>query len=373
MTDTPPGGFDVTKLLRPELQAMPGYVAIEPIDELARRLAIAPEQVVKLDGNENPYGPSPKALQALAGCRYYHIYPDPLQREAREALAAYLGVGAEHIILGTGSDEVMDMILRAFVRAGDGVINCPPTFGMYPFLTRVVGGRVLDVPRRDDFSLDLPAIEAAAKQTKVIFIASPNNPSGNVLSRRELDALLALELAVVIDEAYVEFAGESLVGLVPSRWNLFVLRTFSKWAGLAGLRVGYGVFPAAVTETLMKIKQPYNLNVAAQVAMLASLADADLLRERVRALLVERERLFAALAAVPFLVPWPSQANFILCRVKGGDAGLVRGRLRDRGIMVRHYPDSPLLKDCIRISVGLPEHTEALIGALKEIGGTLGN
>ena len=163
---------------------MPGYVAIEPIDELARRLAIAPEQVVKLDGNENPYGPSPKALEALAACRYYHIYPDPLQREAREALSAYLGVGAEHIILGTGSDEVMDMILRAFVRPGDGVINCPPTFGMYPFLTRVVGGRVLDVPRRDDFSLDLPAIEAAAKQAKVIFIASPNNPSGNVLSRR---------------------------------------------------------------------------------------------------------------------------------------------------------------------------------------------
>ncbi|MGD0765558.1 MAG: histidinol-phosphate transaminase [Dehalococcoidia bacterium] len=373
MTDTPPGGFDVTKLLRPDLQAMPGYLAIEPIDELARRLQIAPEQVVKLDGNENPYGPSPKALEALAACRFYHIYPDPLQRQARAALAAYLGVSAEHIILGAGSDEVMDMVLRAFVRPGDGVINCPPTFGMYPFLTRVGGGRVFDVPRRDDFSLDLPAIEVAAQQAKVIFIASPNNPSGNVLSRRELDALLALELAVVIDEAYVEFAGESVVGLVPSRGNLFVLRTFSKWAGLAGLRVGYGIVPAAVTETLMKIKQPYNLNVAAQVAMLASLTDADLLKERVRALLAERERLFAALAAVPFVAPWPSQANFILCRVKAGSAAAVHERLRDRGIMVRCYPDSPRLEGCIRISVGLPEHTEALLRALKEIGGTLGN
>ena len=152
----------IGRLLRPELEAMPGYEAIEPVDQLARRLGIPPERIVKLDGNENPYGPSPKALAALANYRDYHIYPDPLQHEARKALSRFLGIPFDQIVFGTGSDEIMDLVLRAFLRPGDGVLNCPPTFGMYPFLTRVAGARLIDVPRRSDFSLDLAAIRAGA-------------------------------------------------------------------------------------------------------------------------------------------------------------------------------------------------------------------
>jgi histidinol-phosphate aminotransferase len=364
--------IDLSRRIRPDLAAMPGYAAIEPTDELARRLGIPPERIVKLDGNENPFGPSPKALEALAGYRQYHIYPDPLQREARRALSRYLGVPFEQIVFGTGSDEIMDLILRAFLRPGDAVVNCPPTFGMYPFLTRVLGARVIDVPRRSDgFALDLAAIRAVANEAKVIFVASPNNPTGSVISEADLDALLATGLVVVLDEAYVEFAGRSFAERVAQGVNLIVLRTFSKWAGLAGLRVGYGIFPPSVAEVVFKIKQPYNLNVAAQAAMLASLEDAGVLRDRVRLLVAEREELFRSLGAVPYLQPVPSQANFILCRIDGIDAGVLQDELRRRGIMVRR-PDAPSLRDCLRMSVGLPEHRRALIDALKEIGGSRG-
>jgi histidinol-phosphate aminotransferase len=363
---------DIRRLLRPGLESMPGYEAIEPPEELARRLHIPVERIVKLDGNENPYGPSPKALRALAEYRDYQIYPDPLQRQAREALSRFLDVPVDRLVFGVGSDEIMDLVMRAFLTPADGIINCPPTFGMYPFLARVAGVSVIDVPRRDDFSLDLDAIRAASSEAKLIFVTSPNNPTGNPISDADLDALLATGLVVVIDEAYIEFAGrESFAKRVREGVNLIVLRTFSKWAGLAGLRVGYGVFPPSVTEIILKIKQPYNLNVAAQVAVLASLADAGRLRERVRLLIAEREEMQRDLAAIPFLSPLPSQANFILCRIDGIDAGKLQEELRRRGIMVRR-PDSPVLRDCLRISVGLPEHRRTLIAALKEIDDSFG-
>ncbi len=175
---------------------------------MPRRLGIPPERIIKLDGNENPYGPSPKALEAHGELSATTTStPTREQREARAALSRFLGIGEERIIAGSGSDELMDIVLRVFLSPGEGVINCPPTFGMYPFLTKVAGGRVIEVPRREDFSLDVPAIEAAAREAKVIFIASPNNPSGNVIAREELEALLATGLVVVLDEAYGEFAG----------------------------------------------------------------------------------------------------------------------------------------------------------------------
>jgi histidinol-phosphate aminotransferase len=368
---------DLTRLLRPDLLAMEGYEPIEPTDVLAEALGIPPERVVKLDGNENPYGPSPRALAALADARSYHIYPDPEQRKVRRALAAYLGVDEELVVAGSGSDELIDLVLRATLSlpagggsasgGGQGVIDCPPTFGMYSFSTSVCGGRVIAVPRREDFSLDLPGIEkAAGRGAKVIFVASPNNPTGNTVSPREVEALLGLGLLVVVDEAYVEFGGESLVSRVPEQERLVVLRTFSKWAGLAGLRAGYGVFPPALASLLLCIKLPYNLNVAAQVAVLASLEDMELLRERVASLVRERERLYRELAHVPFLRPYPSQANFLLCRVEGMEARWVRDRLAERGIFVRHF-DTPLLRGYLRISVGLPEHTDALLRALEEL------
>jgi histidinol-phosphate aminotransferase len=368
--------FDVRARIRPDLLELPGYVPITPTDVLAERLGIAPTDVLKLDGNENPYGPSPKALAAIANERNYHIYPDPDQRKVRDALAAHLGVDAARIVCGLGSDDLIDLVMRATLTPGDGVVNCPPTFGMYPFSTEVCGGRVIEVSREESFALDVGAIERAAREAKIIFLASPNNPTGNRMSDDELRRLLALDLIVVIDEAYIEFAGHhdgpaSAVKMVEQHENLIVLRTFSKWAGLAGLRAGYGVMSPVLSSVLMTIKQPYNLNVAAGVAMLASLEDRALLDERACTIAGTREKLAELLAGIPWITPYPSEANFILCRLDGVDAVEVKERLARRGIFVRHF-DTPALRNHLRISVGLEEHSAVVVAALREIGAELG-
>ncbi len=359
---------NVLRFVRPELLAMAGYEPVEPVEVLAARLGVPPERIVKLDGNENLYGPAPAALRALAEHPGYHIYPDPDQRRLRAALAEYVGVPAEHIVAGAGSDELIDLLARVLLEPGDRVIDLVPTFGMYAFTTAVCGGTSVPVPRRPDFSVDVAAVAAAMDgRTKLIFVASPNNPSGNLLPCADLERLLALGVPVVVDEAYVEFSGGSAARLVPERDNLIVIRTFSKWAGLAGLRVGYGVMPPPLARLLMAVKPPYNVNVAAEAAVLASLAERELLGERVRAIVAERERMIALLREIPFLRPWPSQANFVLCDVTRGDARALRDGLRRRGIFIRYF-DRDGLRDKVRISVGRPEHTDARLAALREMG-----
>ena len=224
---------NILRLIRPDIRAMIGYEPIEPIDVLAKRLGIPDDKIAKLDGNENPYGPSPRVLEELGSFDAYHRYPDPEQRHLRAALSEYVGVGPEYIVAGHGSDEIIDLLLRALLAPGEAVIDCPPTFGMYGFSARVAGGKVIDVPRKEDFSIDIDGIRAVAHDAKAISLASPNNPTGNVLRGDELEALLATDLLVVVDEAYVEFSGESYAKLVLQHENLVVLRTF-KQVGRAG-------------------------------------------------------------------------------------------------------------------------------------------
>ena len=358
---------DIEGLIRPELKAMKAYTPIEPTDVLSQRIEIPEEKVIKLDGNENPYGCSDRVKQSLADYAYYHLYPDPEQKELRKALEKYTGINSEYILTGSGSDELIDLILRLFVEPGDSVIDCPPTFGMYPFSTEVCGGKVVSIARNQDFSIDVAAIKKTIdKQTKVIFIASPNNPSGNITPEQIILELLNSPNVVVIDEAYFEFSGATVAPLVSKYSNLIVLRTFSKWAGLAGLRVGYGIFPINMVKYLMKIKQPYNVNVAAQVAALESLKDMNYLRGTINAIIDERERLLTRLSQLDWLKVYPSQANFILCSVLNGKAKAIHKGLQRKGIFVRYF-DTPQLKDCLRISVGKPEHTDTLIASLKEI------
>lgn len=355
---------------------MQAYTPIVPFEVLSAQLGRAPETIIKLDANENPYGPSPRALAAIAALGSHHIYPDPEAGALRRALAAHTGVPVEYLLAGAGADELIDLLLRLFVQPGDAIVDCPPTFGMYAFDAALNAARVIAVPRRADFSVDVAAVEAAvrapqpggAPAPKVLFLASPNNPDGSVLAEADLRRLLALPLAVVLDEAYVEFQGPgaSRINWVPQYANLIVLRTFSKRAGLAGLRVGYGAFPAALMPHLWKIKQPYNINVAASAAAIASLEDAAYLQAVLDQLVAERERLLAALSTVPFLRPYPSQANFILCRVVGRDAGALKQALARAGILVRYF-NKPGLTDCLRISVGRPEHTTALLAALTRL------
>ena len=358
-------------LVRPNIADMAPYTPIVPFDVLSKRLGIPAEDIIKLDANENPYGPSPSVYRALADEKDYHIYPDPDSTALRQALSQYTGIDATHIIAGQGADELIDLIIRLFVSPGDAVINCPPTFGMYRFDTELNGGKIIDVERNADFSLDLETtVEIATNgngNTKILFITSPNNPDGSVLSDACLQRLLELPLIVVLDEAYIEFAGGSRVDWVLQHENLIVLRTFSKWAGLAGLRVGYGVFPEWIISHLLKIKQPYNVNVAGSAAAVASLADVRHLQENIRKIVEERERLYAALRNFDFLAPYPSEANFILSRVVGRDAAGLKAALAERGILVRYFSTSRL-EDHIRISVGKPSQTSVLLDALAIVG-----
>jgi histidinol-phosphate aminotransferase len=289
-------------LLRPDIAALEAYTPVVPVEVLAERLGLPPERIVKLDANENPYGPSPRARAALAAlgadaqALRSAIYPDPEHTALRRKLSAHISQPIERIVCGAGSDELIDLLMRLTLTPGSTMIDCPPTFGMYAFNAALHGARTHEIPRDERFDIDIEGIaEAAEAGGKLLFLPAPNNPTGNPLARTDAKRLLELPMLLVIDEAYAEFAGTSVVDLVASHPNLVVLRTFSKWAGLAGLRVGYGIMNEELAGHLWKIKQPYNVNVAALAAAEASLDDAGWLMANVDRLTEERERLITEL------------------------------------------------------------------------------
>jgi histidinol-phosphate aminotransferase len=350
--------------VRRAILEMDEYVPVRPLEELSRELGIPVANLVKLDANENPYGCSPYVRAAIGACDHYHIYPDPEQVELRAALSRYSGYPADWLLAGAGSDELIDLLIRLVVEPGDRVLDAVPTFGMYSFLTPIQGGLVVPVPRRPDFSLDLPALlDAIDDRTRLIFVASPNNPTANLAPRADIVRLLDTGILLVVDEAYYEFSQETVADLVSAYENLVVLRTFSKWAGLAGIRVGYAIASPVLLRHLWKMKQPYNVNVAAQVAARAAVDDLAHIQRTITAILQERARLMDLLRSVPYLLPLPSRANFIFCPVEGRDARTLRDDLRRQGILIRHF-DTPLLRNAVRFSVGKPEHTERLRAAL---------
>jgi len=359
--------------IRKHLESLPPYTPIEPFEVLSARTGREPSQIVKLDANENPYGPLPVVREALAQIEFPHIYPDPESRTLRKSLAKFTGVDEEYLLAGSGADELIDLLMRVFLDPDDCIISCPPTFGMYPFDAELNAAQCIEIPRNADFSLNVEAIKKAVKeyQPKLLFATSPNNPDGSLIPSDVMDELLSLPTLIVLDEAYIEFAGENLganlsrIREVQQRENLVVLRTFSKWAGLAGLRIGYGAFPKWLMPTVWKSKQPYNVNVAASVAAQVSLEYVDELKKVVDMLKTERERLYEELQDIPYLKPYPTRSNFILCQVIGKDALQLKKDLAEKhGIFIRYF-NKPGLKDCIRISVGRPQDTEKLLAALK--------
>jgi len=377
--------LDVKELIGERVRGLQEY-APEPPEEAALRLGLPLGQLIKLDANENPYGPTKRALAALNGYSNYHRYPDALSRRLRQAIGRYVGVDPACILVGNGSDELIDSILRLFrpgLRGGGiaQVINCPPTFGEYQFYALSNDMEVVDVPRDEGFRVDVAALEAlcrAEPRPRVLFLASPNSPDGGTLPDADLERLLDLPLVVVLDEAYIEFsAASSKASLVadprPDRWpapdpdrggNLIVLRTFSKWAGLAGLRVGYGIFPQALMGALWRLKSPYNVNCAAQVGALATLESLGEAKETIAKIIAERERLVKKLREIPFLRVYDSQANFLLCRAQGMAMETVRQAMERRGIILRYFSD-PALQDCVRITVGTPMQDESVLIALR--------
>jgi len=356
---------DPSRFIRADFAAFEPYTPVKPLDVLAREIGVPVERLAKLDANENLHGPAPEVRAAIEAADL-HIYPDPGQLKLREAIGDYLSVDPAQVVAGAGADDLIDILLRLV--EPKAVVVAPPSFGMYSFLAQLCGAQTVKVPRVDGFALDLAGVgRAVADGASMVFVASPNNPTGNRASDAEIEALCANDALIVVDEAYVEFSGGSCVPLMARYPNLVVLRTFSKWAALAGLRVGYAICHPSLAEPMMAIKQPYNVNVAADVAARTAIEHRATIMETVRCLVAERDRMVEALLEFPWLSPRPSDANFVLFAVgEGRNAAAVAKALRERGVLVRYY-DAPELQGYIRISAGRPEDTDRLVGALREV------
>ena len=352
------------------LQDLPVYQPGRPIEEVARELGLPVKDIIKLASNENPLGPSPKALRAMAkAVGQVNLYPDGNAYYLKQKMAARLGLTPQHIILGNGSNEIIEFIGHALVEPGTEVVVSQYCFAIYPIITKMFGGTVVEVPAKD-YGHDLPAmLRAVTPRTRAIFIANPNNPTGTRASNRALQQLLRAapeHVLVVLDEAYIEYLDDPADFLPVLRKgrqkNLMLMRTFSKIYGLAGLRLGYGLGHPEMVAALEKIRQPFNINSVAQAAALAALDDARHL-ERTRRVNRQGLAYYAQVFEQMRLEYVPSAANFVLVRV--GEGQRIFEAMQRRGVITRPM-GGYRLPEWLRISVGTPAENRRCVTALKE-------
>jgi len=359
----------VWELANPQLRDLGVYEPGKPIEETARELGVDPATIIKLASNENPLGPSPKALRAMrTALENAHLYPDGSGFYLRKAIAAKLAVEPENIILGNGSNEVIEFLGHAFLNAGDDVITCQYAFIVYKLLATAFAVRTIETPS-PDYKQNLDATLAAiSAKTRVIFIPNPNNPTGTLISQRAIDSFMSRvpeSIVVVFDEAYFEFLKDppDTVKFVREGRNVVVLRTFSKIHGLAGLRIGYAIAPGEMIEVLHKTRQPFNVNSIAHDGAIAALDDEAHLIETRRVIDEGRAYLEEQLTEMRIRFV-PAVANFLMVNV--GDGCAVFHKLLQRKIIVRPLKGYAL-PEWVRISVGNMEHNRQLIAVLREI------
>jgi histidinol-phosphate aminotransferase len=345
------------------------------LGELTRYHSPQLDVAVRLNTNESPYAPPPGFVAAwLDGLREapLHRYPDRDARTLRAALGARLGQPPGRLFCANGSNEVLQSLLLAYGGAGRRALVFEPTYALHSHIARVTGTEVVTAERDADFlvSPTEAGVLVAAERPSVVFICSPNNPTGTVEPRAGVEALLAQVVEggsalLVVDEAYGEFAGWSATELVDDDTPLVVARTYSKVWSMAALRLGYAVAAPAVVEQLERVVLPYHLATPTQVAGVAALDFEADMRQRVEALVDERHRLASALARLPGLTVYPSGANFVLVRVDSGGHALWQ-RLVERGVLVRDFSHVPRLEDCLRVTVGTPAEDDLLLAALRD-------
>ncbi len=359
----------------PHITQLTPYQAGKPLEELERELGLT--DAIKLASNENPLGPSPKALAAIqADLKSLHRYPDSHAYYLKEDLAAHLGVSPQQLIFGNGSDEILDLLVRALVPAGGEVLSTTHTFLMYGLITKAVGGIFRPVPLKQ-LRVDLPAVaQAITANTRLIILNNPNNPTGTVFFREEWEEFLAsvpANVTVVLDEAYLDFADDprvpsGLAYLAEDR-ALVGLRTFSKAYGLAGLRVGYGYGPSQIIDCLNRLRMPFNVNRLAQMAARAALTDTDFLARTLELVHTGKEEICRGLERLG-LEYLPTQANFILIRVPKPGRDVFQAMLR-LGVIIRAM-DSYGFPEHIRVNVGLPQENRRFLEALQKVLGMNG-
>lgn len=354
--------INLNATIRKDIAEMEEYIPVASVWDLADKFGKNPDELIKLDAGENQMGFSPKVLKALSAQGLFNFYPDPEYKELRQALANYAKVSVENIMVGSGSDELLDLLFRLVLEEGDEIINCPPTFGMYPVLTKLNKGQVVSVPRKENFALDIDGIKNAIdERVKIIVVCSPNNPTGTVSFEKEIVDLLKTGKLVIVDEAYFEFFSKTVVPLVAKYSNLIVLRTLSKWAGLAGLRLGYGVMDPFFVRQLLKIKPPYNVNLAASIAGVAALEDKEWGRQTIATITKERKRLSATLSKIDNCTVFPSAANLLYIRVKK-DFNKLKDILTKKEIAVRYYD----IDQAVRLSIGTKTQNDKVLDAFRE-------
>lgn len=356
--------LNLTNFIRKDIAGMEEYVPVPSLWDLSKTFMERPNDVIKLDAGENQFGYSPAVDEVIKNSQQFNYYPDPEYKELRQAIAMYAETTVDNIIVGSGSDELLDLLFRLTLEQSDKVINCPPTFGMYSFYVTLNKGTIVSVPRNADFSLNIERITSVIDENvKAIVVCMPNNPTGTSSSKEEIISLLKTGKLVIVDEAYFEFSSQTVVPLINTYDNLIVLRTFSKWAGLAGLRLGYGVMSPFLVRQLFKIKPPYNVNLAACYAGIAALSDIQFSRDTIRKIISERKRMGKELQDVPFLRIYPSDSNLLFMNVRT-DLQKLKDYMERKKIAIRYY-DSDLTGAAIRISIGKPEQNTALIIALQ--------
>jgi histidinol-phosphate aminotransferase len=351
----------IERLVRPEIQGLTAYQVPDATG------------LIKLDAMENPYvWPEDLHREWIEGLKDVHVnrYPDPrasaLQAVLREAMDIPQGMG---LLMGNGSDELIQMLALTVARPGRKILSLDPGFVMYRMIGLFAGMQYRGAPLRPrDFSLDLPAVLAALEREQPVltFISYPNNPTGNLFEAEAVERIIAASPGLVIlDEAYAPFTDMSFLPRLGEWPNLLVMRTVSKM-GLAGLRLGFLAGPGEWLDEVDKTRLPYNINVLTQVSAAFALRHRPILDEQTRRIRGERERLFAALARLDGVQPYPSQANFILLRVPGGCAGAVFEGIKAGGVLVKNLDGAhPSLADCLRVTVGRPEENDAFLAALR--------
>jgi histidinol-phosphate aminotransferase len=353
----------------PWLQDLVSYVPGKPIEDVARELGLKPDQIVKLASNENPLGPSPIAVKAMQeALQKAHFYPDGGGYHLRAGIAGKFGLKPENVMLGTGSNEIIEFLGHAFLRPEDNIVTAEHAFVVYKILAKLFGAETIEVPD-PDLTHDLPAMAAAINErTKIVYIANPNNPTGTMVGQKELDQFVSLvppTVVIALDEAYYEFLPDPPDSLkyMHKHPNVIVLRTFSKIQGLAGLRIGYGLAQADLIRLLHKTRQPFNVNSIAQAGALAGLQD-EAHQEKTRQITREGRDFLQSGFAARNLEYIPSVANFVLVKVGSGKE--VFEKLLRRGMIVRAM-DEYKLPEWIRVSVGTPEQNRRFFEDLDAV------
>ena len=346
--------FELTKLLRPNIRTLVPYSSAR--DEFKG------EAKIFLDANENSFG-SPLT-------KWYNRYPDPLQMTLKERLSEIKGVSTANIFLGNGSDECIDILIRVCCEPGkDNILICPPTYGMYEVSANINDVRIKKVNLTPDFQLDVDAIAGAIDEhTKLIFLCSPNNPTGNSLHREDIEVILNnFDGLVVIDEAYINFSKHrSFTTQLDEYPNLVVMQTLSKAWGLAALRVGIAFASEEMIQVMNKVKPPYNINQASQELALKALEEVGQVNDMIREIVKEREALRNALGQLAIVEKiYPSDANFLL--VKINDAPGIYHYLLENQIVVRDRSRVELCQGCLRITVGTPSENNILVNTLNKL------